>query len=110
MYSATCGNVTPIPQQLGDGGGEREGREGPLSTLQGLHWRHGDIRAVLGRLGGGWRLRRLVGFVADLRVGRVVFCRLVEEKEKGEGVSWKPPQWHRNLTPTVIVIIKWGFA
>lgn len=59
---------------------------GPLLILEGLHWRHGDIRAVLGRLGGGRRLRRLVGFVADLRVGRVVFGRLVRREGEREKV------------------------
>lgn len=87
-----CRSSAPPTPGGGEGAG---GALGPLLILEGLHWRHGDIRAVLARLGGGRRLRRLVGFVADLRVGCVVFGRLVGEREEGEGVSRKPPQWRK---------------
>lgn len=48
-----------------------------LSTLLSFHWWHGDVGAILQRLV-AVGLRRLIRFVADWSVGRIVFRRLPE--------------------------------
>lgn len=75
MWTPTRGKVTPPCCSLSPLPELHTWAADPLSTLLGLHWRHGNVGAVSYWLA-GWRFRRLVWLVADLSVGHVVFCRL----------------------------------
>lgn len=86
MYTPTRGHVTPLCCSLSPL--PEPGERNPRSTLLGLHRRHGDVRAVPHWLVGRC-FRRLVGFDADLSVGRVVFCRLDRESQEDRVVSTK---------------------
>lgn len=86
--------------------GSRLGEEEPPSTLLGLHWRHGDIGAVLHWLVGR-RLRRLVGFVADLCVCRFIFRRLIRREEE-ESVKTMEVAHRLTILPYSTLTLKWA--